>query len=370
MLPGRATKEGTAQYAQRHAAKLDPSHFRPGAAGVTLSSIGLGTYLGQADAATDTQYISAIYAAARLGCNVIDTAINYRYQLSERAIGVALEGLASAGIAREEMVVCTKGGFIPLDPGVSLDPKEYCERALFEPGIARPEEVVAGCHVMTPAYLRSQVEQSLRNLRLETIDVYYLHNPETQLSEVNREEFNRRLRAAFETMEALVSEGKVGVYGTATWDGYRVPPSDPSHLSLAEIAGLAREAAGGASHFGAIQLPFNLGMTQALTAATQVVDGESITVLDAADRMGVAVFASASLLQGHLLGRIPGDMRAAFGGLTTDAQRALQFTRSVPGIDAALVGMKSAAHVEENLAVARVPPLSPAEFGLLFGSSA
>ena len=44
-------------------------------------------------------------------------------------------------------------------------------------------------------------------------------------------------------------------------------------------------------------------------------------------------------------------------GLQTDAQRAIQFTRSTPGIGVALVGMSQAAHVRENLAVAEVPPL-------------
>ena len=49
-------------------------------------------------------------------------------------------------------------------------------------------------------------------------------------------------------------------------------------------------------------------------------------------------------------------------GLQTDAQRAIQFTRSTPGIAVALVGMSRREHVLENLGVARVPPLTPAEY--------
>jgi aryl-alcohol dehydrogenase-like predicted oxidoreductase len=367
MQPGRATVQGTARYARRLAAKVARGYFREGLAGLSLSSVGLGTYLGAADAATDRAYTSAIYAAARLGCNVLDTASNYRNQQSERTIGAALAGLASAGIEREEVLVCTKGGFIPLDPAVSLDPEVYCEQALFAPGIARPAEVVAGSHLMTPAFLRHQVAQSLRNLRLETVDVYYLHNPETQREAVGAEEFRSRLRAAFATLEELAGAGAIAVYGMATWDGLRVPPDHPRYLSLLEAATLAEEAAGGGSHFGALQLPFNLAMTEALTLANQEMDGERMSVLDAADRLQLAVFGSAALLQGELLGRLPGELRAGFPQLHTDAQRALQFARSVPGIQAALVGMKQTAHVEENLAVADVPPLDAEQFNALFG---
>ena len=49
-----------------------------------------------------------------------------------------------------------------------------------------------------------------------------------------------------------------------------------------------------------------------------------------------------------------------------DAQRALQFTRSTPGIAVALVGMSQVRHVEENLALAAVPPLTEAQYTGLF----
>ena len=71
--------------------------------------------------------------------------------------------------------------------------------------------------------------------------------------------------------------------------------------------------------------------------------------------------ASAPVLQGQLAERLPDELRAALG-FDTDVQRALQFVRSTPGIGTALVGMKSAAHVEENARVAAVPPQPRAEF--------
>jgi aryl-alcohol dehydrogenase-like predicted oxidoreductase len=76
--------------------------------------------------------------------------------------------------------------------------------------------------------------------------------------------------------------------------------------------------------------------------------------------------ASASILQGRLAHSLPITVSEALSGLQSDAQRALQFTRSTPGITTALVGMKSVAHVEHNLAVAKLPPASLEQFQKLF----
>src|SRR5574341_1417651 len=101
-MPAFATPEGTARYAQRFAGRAAEGHFRE-RNGLLLSSIGIGTYLGEHDAATDESYTDAVVAAVSAGVNVIDSAINYRFQRSERAIGAALKKLAAAGIAREEI---------------------------------------------------------------------------------------------------------------------------------------------------------------------------------------------------------------------------------------------------------------------------
>ena len=53
-------------------------------------------------------------------------------------------------------------------------------------------------------------------------------------------------------------------------------------------------------------------------------------------------------------------------GLQTDAQRAIQFSRSTPGMTISLVGMSKPVHVAENLALAAVPPTEPADYFNLF----
>jgi aryl-alcohol dehydrogenase-like predicted oxidoreductase len=107
-------------------------------------------------------------------------------------------------------------------------------------------------------------------------------------------------------------------------------------------------------------------MPEAFTRANQPVEGEMLTTLAAAQKLGLYVMASASVYQGQLTRNLPSTIAEYLPGLDSDAQRALQFVRSTPGIGTALVGMKSVAHVEENAAVGRQAPLPWAEFKRLF----
>ncbi len=359
MISGRATPEGTAAYAKKHTS-AHTGHWRK-ALGLTLSSMGMGTYLGNPDEEHDSAYAEALVRALELGVNVVDTAINYRFQHSERSVGRGLrEAMKSGLITREEVLLCTKGGFLAGDGAPPSRP--WITEALVDPGVIVPEDIVAGCHCMTPAYLKHEVEQSRKNLGVETIDVYYVHNPETQMPEVGPDEFYRRLTAAFRALEECVADGKLQFYGTATWEAFRVPEQNPQHVSLSRVAECAREAGGESHHFRVVQLPFNFGMPEALVQPSQ--DGAS--ALDAAGSVGATVFTSVPLLQGQLLGRLPSDIDAKFPGLETDAQRCLQFARSAPGICAPLCGMKSRAHVDENCRVAGVSPFTQEEFRALF----
>jgi len=369
LLSGSATVEGTKRYVTKLAGSVVAEHFR-GLEGLAVSTVGLGTYLGPEDGATDVLYQDAIARAFELGVNMIDTAINYRHQRSERAIRTALAAAVSRGaIRRDAIAVATKGGYIPFDGAVPRDARAWFTETYLDTGIVRPGDVAGGSHCMTPRYLADQIERSRTNLGLETIDIYHLHNPEAQLEEVARHEFLARVRAAFEALEEAVRAGKIRRYGTATWNGYREDPSAPGYLSLAELVGVARAVAGLDHHFKVIQLPYNLAMPEAFTRANQKVDGSFVPLLEAAQRLGVYVMASASVYQGHLTKNLPSMVAELLPGFASDAQRALQFVRSTPGIGTALVGMKSTTHVEENAAVARRPPTPWKEFQRLFSAA-
>jgi len=366
-LAGRATPEGTQRYAALFHGRAATGHFRARPDGLTLSSIGIGTYLGEPDDATDKAYRDAVIAAIESGANVVDTAINYRFQRSERAVGVALQEAVHRGFPRDEIVLCTKAGFLTPDGAMPADVGEYFAREFIEPGALRPEEIAAGCHSMAPTYLADQLERSLKNLSVACVDVFYLHNPETQLTEVSREEFRRRMGEAFAFLESAVASGKIAAFGLATWNAFRDDPSAPGYLSLAEMEGLAREAAGGAHHFRFVQLPFNLAMPEALTRANQIVEGKTLAMVQAARALGITLVASAPLLQGQLTKNLPPYIRAALG-LEQDSALALQFVRSAPGIATALAGMSRVEHVRANLALLGVEPAPRDQFLKLFGS--
>jgi aryl-alcohol dehydrogenase-like predicted oxidoreductase len=363
-----ATTEGTTRYAERFVSQIAPNHFRR-QQDLMMSSIGIGTYLGHWDEATDRLYEESIRRAVELGCNVIDTAINYRFQRSERNIGAALKQLFDAGASsRDEIIIATKGGYVPFDGEMPRDPRAWIKKNIIDAGAARAEDIV-DTHCMSASYLDNQLSRSLENLGLECIDIYYIHNPEAQLDHLPREEFLRRIRAAFEFLEKAVAAGRIKVYGTATWNGYRQPPRARGYLSLAELEKIAREIAGPAHHFRAVQLPYNLAMPEAYVLSNQMVDGERVSLLAAAERLGVTVMSSASILQARLVGNLPDFIRQSLIGLDTDAQRAIQFVRSTPGVTTALVGMSHRAHVEENMLASRVAPLSAEDFNSMIESA-
>ena len=356
-LNGCATQEGTARYRDRLREVAD-DYFRKGQ-DLWLSSIGVGTYLGDADDETDVRYAAAVARAVELGANVIDSAANYRFQRSERSIGVALKELSLRGFARDELLICTKGGYLPFDGAPPRDVRQYVEENFIKLGLATWADIAGGVHCMTPGYLQNQLEQSLRNMNLSCADVYYVHNPESQLPTVPEEDFWKRLRAAFEFLEQSVADGKIKNYGVATWNGFRAEPDDRGYHSLERMVEIAKELAGTDHHFRFIQLPFNLAMPEALFFQNQKLDDNYVSALEAAQAFGITAIASGSLLQGQVARGLPEAIRDSLGSLATDAQTGIQFVRSAPGITTALVGMSRVAHVEENLQLAAVAHAQP-----------
>lgn len=328
-----------------------------------LSTLGLGTYLGPSTDAADAAYTEAARVFLAAGGTVFDTAANYRGGRSERALGEAFRG-----VPRGDFFVSTKAGYLPMPeaPDPDESPRAWFHRVFEAPGILTPDDLVDGCHAMTPKYLAHQLDVSRQALGLETLDLFHLHNPEQQLAHLGPEAFYGAIGRAFEACEGFVQAGKIRAYGVATWNGFRTPPGQEGHLSLARLFAAAAEAGGRDHHFRWIQLPLNLAMPEAFLAPTQVMDGQAMTILAAAQACGLSVQTSASMMQARILRQLPEGFARALG-LETPAQAALQFTRSCPGVTTALCGMGSAAHVRENVAVMAVPKLEPAALESLFG---
>ena len=359
MLSGHATAEGTGRFADSSPAVR--SNYRTFAS-LTLSNVGMGTYLGAPDAATDAAVESAVAASVRRGVNVLDTAINYRSQKAERSLGHAVSALVEGGeAAREGLFVSTKGGYVTDDGDMPGDFWAYVREQYVQRGVIEAGDISPGYHCMRISYLEDQLKRSLRNLDMECVDLLYLHNVVEGQREMPRQEMHRRLYEIMEWYESQRREGRILYYGLATWDCFRVLPGDPQHLSLEDVVGMA-ERAGGAEHgMRFVQLPFNLYFDQALRQPTQSLRGNVVPFLEAAEALGVGVFTSVPFMQGRLLV----DNILSQLGSDPPSVKTLQFLRSAPGVLAPLAGHKGAVHVAENLAVMDMPPLEPARFDSL-----
>ena len=357
MIAGYATPEGTKKFAERQT-EISQQNYK-NVHNLTLSNVGIGTYLGNADTETDKLVEYAIKKSIRGGINIIDSAINYRAQKAERSVKSAISQLINDNdISREEIFVSTKNGYITNDGDIKEDLMQYVMREYGKTGIVKEGDISPGYHCMTLPYLDDQLNRSLKNLGLECIDLMYLHNSVEGQTHISREQFLKNLKDVFEFYEKKRKEGKIRFYGMATWECFRTTPENPLFLQLAEVMELAKQAGGMEHGFRFIQLPFNLMFDQAYMIKNHNVDGKTVSALEAAQKLNLGVFTSVPLMQGKLLATnaIPEFVNSSM------SVRLLQFIRSTPGITAPLIGHKSESHVKENMDVMKIPQLSELEF--------
>ena len=357
MISGFATKDGTKNFVKNSGVNQDNfNEFEE----LLLSNVGIGTYLGDADAKTDELVVKAVKQSITSGINVVDTAINYRSQKAERSVRQAISELIEENkITRDQIFISTKNGYVTNDADVKLGFWEYVKEEYSQKGVIKEGDVTSGYHCMTSKYLSDQLDRSLKNLGLDCVDLMYLHNAvEGQIKDVSREQFIKNLQSVFELYEQKREEGKIKFYGMATWECFRVTKENPQYLSLEETIEIAKKAGGENHGLKFIQLPFNMYYDQALLTKNQILQNQNMSTLEAATRLNIGVFTSVPLMQGRLL--TPGTM-PEFGELKPSL-RALQFIRSSPGVLAPLVGQKTTEHVSENLEIMNIPPLSEKEF--------
>ena len=363
VLSGYATESGTKRYVEYAIQRGKPTnHFRLFDS-LYLSSIGMGTYLGDLSAVDDNAMENAVYESIKSGAiNVIDTAINYRAMKSEKSIGRALLRLRKEGIiSRDQVFICTKNGYITNDGDYpSIDVMEYMQRMFISTGLIKPDEISSGYNVLNPNYVERCIDKSLINMHLNAIDLVYIHNAfESWHEDIKREEFMQMLSRVFEVYERYRSINKIRYYGMATWTCFRVPPDNREYLSLEEVVNLAKKIGGKQHGFRFIQLPYNLAYSEALLLKGQNVGTEkNLTILEAAEKLNIKVFTSIPLFQSRLLrAQIPDYM-----GLTDQVMKLVQVIRSSPSVIASLIGYKKPQHIEQNLKIANIPPLNDEEF--------
>jgi aryl-alcohol dehydrogenase-like predicted oxidoreductase len=362
-LGGFATAGGTRKFME-NAIKNDiaDSHFRS-FDNLNLSSLGMGTYLGQITAEDDRDLENAIYESVKSGAmNVIDTAINYRSMKSEKNIGQAIKRLIDDRIiSRDQVFISTKNGYITNDGDYpSIDVLEYMHKMFISQGIIDSKDISSGYNVLNPKYIRKCIDKSLTNMQLDTIDLVYVHNAyESWFEDITRNKFDEMIRRVFEVYEEYRSKNKIRYYGMATWTCFRMSQNVEGYLSLEEMVKLAEDVAGKGHGFRFIQLPYNLVYREAYLLKNQSVGSDKdLTILEACNKLNIGVFTSVPLLQAKLLSaKIPD-----YQGYDNQLLKIVQITRSTPNVIAPLIGQKKLNHVRENIELAKVAPLNISEF--------
>lgn len=339
---------------------------------LVFSKLGLGTFNKEPYKEENYvfHYIAGVKEAIKNGINLIDTASNYRYGQSEKEIGIALQELFEEGdTKREELIICSKGGFIQLDYPFPQNPYAWIEENIINTSLAKLEDIELDQHCMTPDYLEWSCQKSLENLGVKTLDIYFLHNPEIQISKLGYKIWLKKVESAFKRFEKMVTKGMIKSYGVAVWNGF-IDKSTNEHINLEDLLEIAIKVGGENHNFKYIQTPFNMAKTSIYTMPTQTVKGEECTLLQAAHRLKIGVISSSSLLQMNLFKK---SFNAQVGYLLdskmvleNDIQLALQFVRSTPGLISSLFASKVPVHIKKNLEITKVPATSRAKYDLMY----
>jgi aryl-alcohol dehydrogenase-like predicted oxidoreductase len=237
---------------------------------------------------------------------------------------------------------------------------EYMQKMFISTEIIKPNDISSGYNVLNPDYIARCIDKSLTNMHLNCIDLVYIHNAfESWYEDVSREEFMQMLSKVFEVYEEYRSRKKIQYYGMATWTCFRVNPDSREYLSLEETVKVAEKIGGKDHGFRFIQLPYNLAYNEAIFLKNQDVESlKNLTILEAAERLNIGVFTSIPLFQGRLLNaKIPD-----YGGLTDQVEKLIQIIRSTPFVISPLIGQKKHQHVQQNIKIANIPPLSNLEY--------
>lgn len=374
LIPGWATAQATRAYAEQHARTTAKGHFSDFLrTRIVLSSIGVGTFPGAATSEVDADMAQVVSGALRGGINVIDTAAHYRYGRSLAAVGAGVRAALGHGVAREAMFLVSKGGFLTLRGGVPADAEAWFEREIVDRGLGAREDRV-GAHLLTPQYLRYQIDLSRALMGVATLDAFLVDQPEVHIPVHGKEALNRKLLDVFVELERAVARGAIRRYGISTFEALRVETDALLFQSLTSMQGLAekaaREVAGGSRarhHFELVQLPFNQVMLEGFTRFnTATGHGNVASPLQAAHQLGIYVMASHTLMKGHLAHQSVDVVDHTLAEFANPAQRAIQFNRSTPGLGTTLVGMSTPAHLEDALAVAACSPVERRAFLAMF----
>lgn len=286
-MNSRANTAATKKFSE----KFSPlQHKQLGSTGLTVAACGFGAY--RVDYRVKEHFNSLQYAIEK-GINLIDTSANYSDGGSEILIGnVIAEMIKENKLAREEIVIVSKGGYLQ---GKNLEAaKQMEDDGVGYRGITQYTEKL--WHSIHPDFLKDQITFSLERMKLDTIDVYLLHNPEYFLDsplakelELNelRHEYYSRIKQAFAHLEEEVKNGRIGCYGISS-NSFVKHSDDPVFTSLEECLRVAGEVSS-ENNFKVIQFPLNLYERGAVVIRNQHGDTMTLLELAAKNNLGTLV---------------------------------------------------------------------------------
>lgn len=248
-------------------------HIEIGTSGLKTSRIGLGTWAigGWMWGGTDeAQSIATIHSAVERGVTLIDTAPAYGFGRSEEIVGKTL----AEGKLRDKVQIATKLGLVWKDGKVYRDSR--------------------------PAHIRREIEDSLRRLKTDVIDLYQVHWPDLETP----------IADTAQVLEDLRREGKIRAIGVSNYS--------PAQMeTLRAVAKL-----------DAVQPPYNLFEREIET-----------DVLPYAKKAGLTVLSYGALCRGLLTGKITAATRFEGDDLRKrdpkfQAPRLTQYLAAVRELDA------------------------------------
>jgi aryl-alcohol dehydrogenase-like predicted oxidoreductase len=300
-------------------------HRTLGRTGVPVAEIGFGAWAigGGWGEQKESESIAALHRALDLGVDFIDTAAGYGNGRSERIIGEVLKGRT------ETVFVATK---TPPAPG-PWPPTPYC----------RDEERYS------ETYLRENVEERLRNLGADRLDLLQLHTWTRA--------WNRNPRP-FEILRKLQAEGKIRFIGISTpehdqngvidlmrggWvDAVQVIYNVFDQEPAAELLPVAQETNVGV----VVRVVFDEGvLTGKYTKDSTFGEGDFRSNYFAGDRLERAVARAEKVRQ------------EIEGSALTLPQAALQFALAHPAVSTVIPGIRSVAQAEANCSVSDLAPM-------------
>jgi aryl-alcohol dehydrogenase-like predicted oxidoreductase len=298
-----------------------------GKTGLKISDIGFGAWAigGSWGPQSEAASVAALHRALDLGVTFIDTAAGYGDGKSERIIGRVLKG------RREKVVVATKTP--PKMPG-HWPPSPYC----------------AASERYPESYLRENVEQRLRNLGTDTIDVLQLH---TWTRAWNRNP------EPFAVLRKLKEEGKIRFVGISTPEHDQNSVIDLMRDGWVDVVQViynifeqepAAELLPAAARHDVgiiVRVVFDEGaLTGKWTKDTQFPEDDFRRNYFAGDRLGRAIARAEKVRE-----------TIGPGGLTMP-QAALKFALAHPAVSTVIPGMRSVAQAEANCAASDLPPMA------------